>query len=157
MTLPWEALLWSGLVATTANLFVLGAGSAFGWLRYRPTALVGTAVLPTPHHPTTETLGVIIIFGLGTGAFPPLYYLLMGGEPSLGWGALLGLLHGVLVLAALPLYGRVSPAVREGTLDEPGLFGVRWGARAMAAIVAGHLVYGVVIGGVLAAFAAPAF
>jgi len=155
MTLPWEALVWSGLIASAANLFVLGAGSSFGWLRYRPTALVGTAILPTPHHPTTETLGVVIIFGLGIGALPPLYYLLMGGDPSLGAGLLLGMVHGILVLAALPLYGRVSPAVREGTLDDPGLFGIGWGAKAITAVMAGHLVYGGVLGGVLAAFATP--
>lgn len=120
--------------------------------------MLGCLVFSDPRDPKTETLGLLLLFGLGAGVFPYLYVQLVGALGATGWamGLVTGIALGALVAAALPWLGSVSPCVRSGRLIPPGRFGLSWGRATPAAVVAGAAVYGVVLALVLAQFAPPA-
>jgi hypothetical protein len=66
-----------------------------------------------------------------------------------GWGALIGIAHGVLLALALPLLGKVNRNVRAGDEEEPGLGGRRYGTLTPVALVVGCMVFGIWVGAFL--------
>lgn len=158
MTITWSALLWAGLVATTLAAAFFWLLRTFGLTEFSPTSQLGCLFLRNPRLPLTETLGLLLLFALGSTVVPWLYAALLrqaGGVSTVG-GALLGLVHGALVVAAFPVLGTISACVRSGFLPPPGRFGLAWGRWTPAGVVAGHLLYGAALGAILAAFLTPA-
>jgi hypothetical protein len=100
---------------------------------------------------------MVLFFALGSTAVAWLYAAVLDrvGGVSLGGGALLGLLHGGIAVAALPVLGTISACVRSGFLPPPGRFGLAWGRGTPAGVVVGHVVYGATLGATLAAFLTP--
>ncbi len=148
------AIVWAGFVATILSACVFWVFRTFEWTRFSPTTQLGCLFFRDPNVPATETVGFLLFLALGVTLLPALFYGLMrvmGGE---GWGtgAAAGVLAGAAAVAALPLLGRVSACVREGRLPPPGRFGLSWGRATPWAVVAGHVAYGAVLGGVLVAF-----
>jgi hypothetical protein len=66
-----------------------------------------------------------------------------------GWGALLGLAQGVLVLLLLPLFGLVNRNVRAGDEARPGLVGIAYGRLTPIAVLVASVVFGTWVGIVL--------
>ena len=150
----WVALIWSGFVATTVATAFFWAFRSLGWTRFSPTVQLGGIFFRDPDSPNTETLGFFLFFILGSTLVPVLYEIVMNAWAGPGWdtGAVVGLAHGTLAAAALPLLGTISASVRSGPLPHPGLFGLNWGRFTPAAVVLGHVVYGGIVGAVLAGF-----
>jgi hypothetical protein len=63
-----------------------------------------------------------------------------------GWGALLGLAQGVLVLLLLPLIGAVNRNVRAGDEQRPGLAGRGYGNLTPLALLVASVVFGTWVG-----------
>ncbi|HEX8392014.1 MAG TPA: hypothetical protein VF665_06635 [Longimicrobium sp.] len=154
MGASWSAILWSGFVATVLSACVFWLFRSFEWTRFSPTTQLGCLFYRDPNVPVTETVGFLLFFALNVVVVAAVYAGLMRalGGPGWGTGTLLGLVNGGLVVAALPLLERVSKAVKEGRMPPPGRFGLAWGKATPWAILAGHGVYGAVLGGVLKAF-----
>ncbi len=150
----WIALGWSGFVATTLATAVFWAFRSLGWTLYSPTVQIGGIFFRDPDSPNTETLGFVILFLLGSTVVPALYSLVLGSWGGANWqsGAAVGVVHGLIAVAALPLIGTISASVRSGPLPHPGPFGLSWGRITPVAIVLGHGVYGGVVGAILAGF-----
>ncbi len=150
----WIAIGWSGFVATTIATAFFWAYRSLGWTIFSPTIQLGGIFFRDPESPTTETVGFLLLFLLGSTAFPALYLLVMESWIGPGWfgGAILGVVHGLLAAAALPAIGTISASVRNGPLPHPGQFGLKWGRTTPLAIVLGHCIYGVVAGAILAGF-----
>lgn len=155
--MDWSALLWAGFVATTLGLAVAWVFRNFELTELSPAGQVGSFLFSDPRLPVAEGVGLLLIFSLGSLLFPVVYTLLFGllGEVSWGTGALLGLLHGILAVALLPVAARASASVRHGRIPPPGPLGLAWGRGMPAGVVLGHMVYGGALGASLAAFAAP--
>jgi hypothetical protein len=104
--------------------------------------------------PATETVGFLLFLGLGVSLLPALFVGIMRVMGGTGWGTGIaaGLLVGAAAAAALPLLERVSGCIKQGRLPPPGRFGLNWGRATPWAVIAGHVAYGAVLGGVLAAF-----
>jgi hypothetical protein len=66
-----------------------------------------------------------------------------------GWGALIGIVHGVLLVLALPLLGRVNRNIRAGVEGEPGFAGRRYGSLTPVALLVGCVVFGIWVGAFL--------
>ena len=66
-----------------------------------------------------------------------------------GWGALVGLAHGVLLVLLLPLLGMANRNVRAEAEPEPGLFGRRYGRFTPVSLVVAYVVFGVWVGAFL--------
>ncbi|MBV9772600.1 MAG: hypothetical protein JO040_01535 [Gemmatimonadetes bacterium] len=157
MATGWSAILWAGFVATTLAAAALRLFRSFGWTEFSPAAQVGCFFVNNPRIPLAESLGLLVLFLVGTSLLAWLYAAVMRGMggPSLGSGALLGVVQGVAVVALLPSLGKVSACVKNGSVPAPGRLGLEWGRGTPAGIVLGHLVYGAALGATLAAFAAP--
>lgn len=154
MGLSWSAIIWAGFVATVLSACVFWLFRSLELTRFSPTTQLGCLFFREPNVPLTETVGFLLFLALGVSLVPWLYAGVMGAMGGAGWGTgtLAGILAGGLVALALPLLGRVSGCVREGRLPPPGRFGLHWGKATPWAVVAGHAVYGAVMGGVLGAF-----
>lgn len=157
MTITWSAILWAGLVATTLAAACFWLFRTFGLTEFSPSGQLGCLFLGNPRLPATEGLGTVLLFVLGSTLVAWLYAALLqrAGGVSLGGGALLGLVHGGIAVAAFPLLGTISACVRSGFLPPPGRFGLAWGRWTPAGVVAGHVVYGATLGATLAAFLTP--
>jgi hypothetical protein len=150
----WSAIVWSGFVASILAACVFWLFRSFGWTRFSPTTQLGCLFYVEPRVPLTETVGFLLFLSLGVTVVPAAYAAFLSVLGGAGWGSgmLAGALHGAATVAALPLLEHVSRCVKEGRLPPPGRFGLNWGRATPAAVVAGHVVYGGILGGVLAAF-----
>jgi hypothetical protein len=121
--------------------------------RFSPTTLLGCLVSRDPRLPLTETAGVVLFMLLGCTLLPLAYSFAMRATGGAGWqsGSLVGLVHGVLAAGTLEWVGAASACVRDGHLPRPGRLGLAWGRATPAAVVAGHVVYGAVLGAVAGA------
>jgi hypothetical protein len=152
--LSWSAIIWAGFVATVLSACVFWLFRSFEWTRFSPTTQLGCLFFREPNVPLTETVGFLLFLALGVSLVPAVYALMMGVLGGAGWGTgtVVGFLNGAAVAVALPLLGRVSACVREGRLPPPGRYGLHWGKATPWAVLAGHVVYGAVMGGILKAF-----
>lgn len=157
MEIGWSAIVWAGFVATTLAAACLRLFRSFGWTEFSPASQVGCFFFDNPRLPLAESLGLVLLFLVGTLVLAGTYAAVLDGMggASLGSGALLGVLQGIVVVALLPSLGKVSACVRNGSIPAPGRLGLEWGRGTPAGIVLGHLVYGAALGTILAAFAAP--
>ncbi|MDQ3388475.1 MAG: hypothetical protein M3483_03110 [Gemmatimonadota bacterium] len=155
--MAWSAIIWGGFVATTLGVACAWIFRAFGWTEVSPAAQVGSLFFRNPRLPITEGAGLLTLFVFGCSVIPAIYYLIMqaaGGFSAPG-GALVGLLHGMGAVGALPFSGRFNASVRAGRLPPPGQLGLAWGWGTPVAILVGHIVYGAVLGATLDAFTEP--
>ena len=150
----WTAIVFAGFVATVLSACVFWVFRTFELTRFSPTSQLGCLFFREPNVPLTETVGFLLFLALGISVVPALYAGSMGVLGGAGWGngLLAGLVLGAAVAAALPLLERVSRCVKQGRLPPPGRFGLGWGRATPWAVVAGHVAYGAVLGGVLNAF-----
>jgi hypothetical protein len=150
----WSAVVWSGFVASILAASAFWLFRSFEWTRFSPTTQLGCIFFREPGVPLTETVGLLLFLLLGVTVVPAVYAAVLPalGGPGWGSGLLAGGLHGAAVAAGLPLLGRISGCVKEGRMPPPGHLGLAWGRATPAAVVAGHLIYGGILGGVLAAF-----
>ena len=148
------AIVWAGFVATILSACVFWVFRTFDWTRFSPTTQLGCLFFREPNVPLTETVGFLLFLGLGVSLIPTLFVGIMRLMGGAGWGRgwAGGVLLGGAAAAALPLLERVSACVRHGRLPPPGRFGLRWGRATPWAVLAGHVTYGAVLGGVLVAF-----
>ncbi len=115
-----------------------------GLTRLRPAATLGGLLLRGRSPSGLRTvLGGIAHFLLGTLAFPAVYALVfeLAGRSDVAVGALVGAAHGALAGLLLPV---LWPAARQE--DGAGLFGWRLGAATPPALIAAHVLYGVLLG-----------
>ena len=153
MGVAMGTLVWAGFAASVL------AACAFWLLRtarltlFSPTTLLGCMVHGDPRLPLTETTGVVLFMIVGSTLVPMLYAVAMRAAGGFGWGtgSLVGLVHGLLTTGLLPWVAGSSACVRQGHLPRPGTLAMGWGRGTPAAVVAGHVVYGAILGAVAGA------
>jgi hypothetical protein len=104
-----------------------------------------------------ERTSMVYIYGavvqVVAGALLALGYRLLfqqlDSATLVGWGALLGLAQGLLVLLLLPLLGAVNRNVRAGDEPTPGLAGRAHGRLTPLALLVASVVFGTWVGIVL--------
>lgn len=154
MEIRWDIVVWSGFVATTLATSFFWATRSVNLTQFSPTVQVGCLFFDEPRKPATEATGFVVLFVLGSTLVPAAYLLLLRawGMPLLYGAAGLGAAHGFLFVAVLPLIGTVSACVRRGHIPKPGVAGIHWGWATPAVILAGHVLYGGILGAVFTAF-----
>ena len=150
----WLAIISSGFVGTTLALGFFWLGRSFQWTSFSPTIQLGCIVSPDPRRPLTETIGVTIIYLVGSTLAPALLTALLPLWSGPAWigGLLFGGLLGVAAAAALPILGMISACIRLGFVTPPGRFGLEWGKPTPAIVIIGHMVYGAVVAAIFAGF-----
>jgi hypothetical protein len=150
----WMAIVTAGFIATTLAAAFFGVVRSLGWTRLSPSILLGCLLYENPDSPIADTVGFLLLLLLGSTLVPMLYGLVFAAwiGPSWWTGMTLGAVHGLATTAMLPVVGTISACVRRGALPPPRRFGVGWGRFTPAGLVAGHLIYGAVVGATLAGF-----
>lgn len=148
-----EILLW-GLIATLAMAAVLFTSQNLGWSRLDLPFLLGTFF--TSERRAANVLGFALTF-LGGWFIAFFYYLLFDAIGIASWwlGALIGFVHGLLLLTAvLPLLPYMHPRVASEydgpsphrRLEPPGFLALHYGYRTPIVTLAAQTVYGAVLG-----------
>jgi len=147
-------LLW-GLIATVAMTTILQGSQGLGLSRLSLPFLVGT--LFTANRNAAVVVG-FIAYVIGGWLFAMLYFLFFASIGRGVWwlGALLGSLHGVLLLVgALPLLAYAHPRMaseHDGPrqtflLEPPGFLGLNYGRRTPLTTLLAQSIYGATLGG----------
>jgi hypothetical protein len=150
----WEMVVW-GLAATVTMATIMQSAQGLGYSRLSLPFLAGTML--TADRQWAMVLG-FALFVAGGWLFAFLYFLLFASLGVFSWwlGCLLGLLHGLFLLACgLPLLPYFHPrmasehegatAVRQ--LQPPGFMGQNYGGGTPLATLAGQVAYGAMLGG----------
>jgi hypothetical protein len=147
--------MWAGFVASVLAACVFWLFRTFNLTLFSPTSQLGCLLHDEPRVPATETTGLALYLLLGVTVVAAAYGALMEVVGGVGWdaGVVVGAVHGAATVAALPLLGQVNRCVKNGRIPQPGRMGLQWGASTPAAVILGHMVYGGVLGAVLAGFA----
>lgn len=158
------AALVAGFVGTIAYTLTLRAGKRMGMTQMPSMNLIQGA-MATDDPSTARRIGVVThILVMGTVVFGIVYAALFNGFGTSSWlaGLLIGLVHGLVAGAiAMPMIGSIHPRMEsvaafsgtevvssdEDTLRvaKPGPFGLNYGDMTPVGLVAGHMVYGLVV------------
>jgi hypothetical protein len=157
--MDWAGWAVFGLLATTGLTAVMISAQLAGLTRLDLPLALGTLVTDDPDR--ARVAGFFIHLAMGQ-VFALGYLLTFTLLDTATWwlGGLLGLLHVAVALTVLlPLLPGVHPRMasrRAGprstaVLEPPGLLALSYGVQTPAVAVAAHLVYGVLLGGLLQA------
>lgn len=146
-------LLW-GFIATVAMTTILQASQGLGLSRLSLPFLVGT--LFTENRNRAVVVG-FVLYTIGGWLFAMLYFLFFASIGHATWwmGALLGFLHGIILLVgALPLLPYAHPRMaseydgpcRMYILEPPGFLGLNYGHPTPITTLLAQTVYGATLG-----------
>lgn len=144
------AALWGGIVGAIAMAIVY-----WGFLGLRLTRLdllrFEGGLLARDSSPMVYVYGGF--FQVALGALLALAYRYafeqIHSATYVGWGALIGIAHGALLVLALPLLGKVNRNIRAGSEGEPGFAGRHYGRLTPLAVLVGCVVFGIWVGAFL--------
>lgn len=132
----------AGLAGTAVMTALMYMAPTMGMPKMDIIGMLGTMV--AAKRDTATILGVVMHFMMGV-IFAIVYALLWSagiGDPTWIWGVIFGAVHGVVVIAMMPIMMRMHPRSPE----------MAGGPQLMAGQLMGHLVYGVVVALVYATF-----
>ncbi len=148
--MDYGAALWAGIAGSLAILAIhlgfVGAGlTRLGLVRIQGGLVGGD------EPPLVYVYGLIVHLAAGTlvALLYNLAFTQLPGNTYVGWGALLGLVHGLLALVIIQFAGRRSRPVRLGRLAAPGFGGRAYGRMTPLALVVAHVAYGVWVGALI--------
>lgn len=148
-----DVLMW-GILATLSMTSIMYASQNFGWSRLNIHFLLGT--LFTDDRNSANVLG-FLLYMAGGPLIAFFYFILFDliGGASWWMGALVGFVHGALLLTALlPLIAYVHPRIASEydgpdqikRLEPPGFLALHYGRRTPITTLAAHIAYGVILG-----------
>jgi len=147
-------VLAGGLLATALLTLVLSLSQGLGWSRISLPYMLGTVFTTRRSRAMIVGFGVHLVLGLVFAAGYGLIFRTIGrGGPGLG--ALLGALHGLLVLTAgMDLLSAAHPRMASRhhgptptrQLEPPGFLARNYGRRTPTITLLAHLAYGAALG-----------
>lgn len=144
------AALWGGILGAIAAAIVYTAFLALHFTRFDLIRFEG-GLLARDRTNMVYLYGIVV--SLVGGALLALLYRFVFQQihsaSYVGWGALLGLVQGVVALLLLPALGFVNHNVRNGDEESPGFVGLRAGALTPVAVLVASVVFGLWVGLVL--------
>jgi hypothetical protein len=144
------AALWGGIIGAIAAAIVYVGFLALRWTRFDMIRFEG-GLLARERSNMVYLYGVIV--NIVVGALLALGYRYVFEQihsaSYVGWGALLGLVQGVVALLLLPVLGLVNHNVRNGDEERPGFAGLGGGVLTPVAVLAASVVFGLWVGVVL--------
>ena len=157
MSFEAEAAVSAGLIGGAAMALILYMGIAMApdQMRMNLFHILGTMNLPRGSDTAVYMLGAMvhavmaIVFGLIHAA---VFSMFGEGTNLVGWGALFGLVHWVIVGGSLYGMGYLHPLMRSGDIDKPGPFAISYPKPTAVGFLMLHLVYGMIVGGLYTVF-----
>lgn len=141
------AALWGGIIGAIAAALVYAAFPALHLTRFDLIRFEGGLL-------ARERTNMVYLYGMVVslvgGALLALLYRYVFQQIDsvsyVGWGALLGLIQGVVALLVLPVLGFVNQNVRNGDEESPGFAGLRAGVLTPVAVLVASVVFGLWVG-----------
>lgn len=148
--------IW-GFVATGALSTVLQGSQGIGLSRLSLPFLIGTIFTGNRDH---AYIYGFVFYVVGGWVFAFMYYLVLSSVQLHHWwfGALLGALHGLLLLiVVLPILPHIHPRIAteydgptaQRRLEPPGFMGLNYGRMTPLITIFGHILYGAILGAAL--------
>lgn len=146
--MDWGSAIFAGIIGTVAMTVLMYMGKAIGMPMDMPL-LLGLMVRDDGSAGTYVVGGIVhLMMGAAFGIVYAALFDLLKVDPTWGWGALFGAVHGVIAGFALGMMPAFHPRMGTGkALAAPGLFGVRYGAMMPAGIVLLHILFGIIVAG----------
>ena len=144
------AALWGGILGAIAAAVVYVGFLALRLTRFDLLRFQG-GLLARERTNMVYLYGGIVMLVLGAVLALGYRYVFeqISSASYVGWGALLGLVQGVVLLLLLPLLGFANHNVRGGDEDRPGFAGLAAGPLTPVAILVASVVFGLWVGLVL--------
>lgn len=150
----WSSIFLWGFVATVILTGLMAASQGFGVTRMNIPFMLGTMF--SADRDRAQLIGFLVHLVNGW-IFAIIYAAAFESWQLATWwlGALIGLVHGLFVLAvAMPLlpamHSRMANEHYGPTptrqLEPPGFFALNYGYRTPVSVIAAHLVYGGILG-----------
>lgn len=154
MTLNFASIVIWSFAATATLTAMMSVSQGVGWTRLSLPFILGSMV--TENRGRAMIAGVFMHFAIGLIASVP-YALGMEDLGRTGWwiGALMGALHGLLILAlVMPLLPYAHPRMASEyhgptptrQLEPPGFLAHHYGRQTSVVTFLGHVVYGTILG-----------
>lgn len=151
----WSSIFLWGFVATVVLTGLMAASQGLGVTRMNIPFMLGTIFTPDRDRAQLIGFGVHLINGW---IFAIVYAAAFESWHLATWwlGALIGLIHGLFVLAAaMPLLPAMHPRMASEhygptptkQLEPPGFLALNYGYRTPVSVIAAHLFYGGILGG----------
>jgi hypothetical protein len=146
--IDWIGALGAGLVGAAVLALMTDASRLLGVIDANLTRYQGCLIVGRSDGAAAWLAGIGMHLAMGTVlAFGyAVVFWLVWGEATWLAGALLGALHGVAAGAGFPALDALNPCVRDGRMRGFGWFGRGYGVMMTLGLLAGHVVYGAVIG-----------
>ena len=148
----------AGAAGALAMLMVIYGGRAMGMTRMDLLKTLGTMLNPKAEGNTVYILGMMMHLMMGAAFGLAHAGLLHAFEPTsdggaLGLGLLIGLVHGAVVIMAMPMMLTMGhPLVKSGDMPAPGPLMTGFGKMTPMGMLMAHAVFGLVTGIIYAAF-----
>jgi hypothetical protein len=147
----------AGLAGGIAFLTVVYMGRAIGMTRMNFLEMLGTMVAPNGSKTAVYGIGLMAhlmmsaVFGLAHAGILHAIGVTSVGQAA-EWDLLIGGVHGILILAMLPMVlTLMHPLVRKHAMEQPGVAMTGFGKGTPIGSLMAHLVFGVVTGAIYAA------
>ncbi len=150
----WDQVFIWGLAATAVLTSVLYGSQSMGLSRLSLPFLFGTFFF---HDRSKASVSGFVLYLIGGWLFALLYFLLFAalGEATWWAGTITGFVHGLFLLTAfLPILPYIHPRMAteydgptsRRRLEPPGFLGLNYGRRTPMTTIAGHTLYGLLLG-----------
>lgn len=150
--IDWINAVGAGVIGALVLALMTDLSRGVGLVDANLTRYQGCIVLGRSDGPAPWLAGLAMHLGMGAvlAIGYAVVFALLWGDASWVSGASLGLLHGIAAGAGFPMLDRLNPCVRDGSIRAFGPFGRGYGWMMTVGLLAGHVVYGAVIGGLYA-------
>jgi hypothetical protein len=148
----------AGIVGSLAMLMVIYGGRAMGMTSMDLLKTLGTMVSPKADGQKVYGIGLMVHLMMGAGLGLAHAGVLHAIGPSsdggaLGWGIVIGLVHGAVVTMIMPMMLTMAhPLVKSGEMPAPGQLMTGFGKMTPAGMLMAHAVFGLVTGYLYAVF-----
>lgn len=147
----------AGLIGGIAFLLVVYMGLAVRMTRMNFLYILGSMVAPRAGQATIYILGFLghMMLAAGFGLLHATILHAIGissvGQAA-GWDLLIGAIHGMAILVAMPMMlSMMHPLVRSGLIERPGVAMVGFGGMTPLGSLMAHAAFGLVTGAIYAA------
>lgn len=154
-TAGWALL--AGVLGGLAFLAIVTMGRAVGMTRMNFLEVLGTMLVPDGNKATVYGTGLAVHLmasaGFGLAHAGLLHAIgITSVRQAAGWDLVLGMAHGVLILAMLPTaLTLMHPLVRKRAMDQPGVALTGFGPGTPIGSLMAHVAFGLVVASVYAA------
>ena len=146
--IDWIQAIGAGVIGALALALMTDMSRWIGLIdanltRYQGCILVGRSEGTGPF---VAGLAMHLAMGALLAIGYAVLFAVLWGSATWWGGALIGAVHGPVAGAGFPVLDRLNPCVRDGRLRGFGLFGIGYGPIMTLGLLAGHLVFGAVVG-----------